>query len=533
MRQLAEDPVHRLERLIKGTFWNTLTRHIDNSGIGAAARDPKARMSRPRIYVPRGAPEQYHYYSRIALAKPALNLDVKWLPEGEITPKYIQSLNREPGILALEMVENESDGRIHHQGLPFIVPGGRFNELYNWDSCFCSIGLLDTHPTIVQSMVRHFIFEIKHYGKALNANRSYYLGRAQPPLLTDLALRTYEATKKEPGSKDLLRQAILAAIREYRSYWMKTPRYDQESKLTRYQPMGLGFPPECESTHFIHILKPYARKRSMSVRSFTQAYNDGQINEPELDKFCLHDRAVRESGHDTSNRLEGCCADLATIDLNCLLYRYEADIANTIRTKFGNCLAVSQDFACQGQEVNQVESSEVWERAAEQRKQLINKYMWNEEQGLYFDYNTVTKQRCHYETATSLWTLWSGVASSHQAAVLMEKALPKFECVGGLSSGTEQSRGIVNQDNPQKQWDFPYGWAPHQMLAWDGLKKYGYDEEAERLIYRWLHMIITVFVDYNGTVVEKYDVTQLKNPHKIDAEYGNQGRDFRYAPQEG
>ena len=145
----------------------------------------------------------------------------------------------------------------------------------------------------------------------------------------------------------------------------------------------------------------------------------------------------------------------------------------------------------------------------------------------------MTKEQTDYEYVTCLWALWCGVASPHQADLLVRKALPKFECIGGLSTSTERSRGRVDDLNPPKQWDYPYGWAPHQIMAWDGLKRYGYHQDAQRLIYKWLLMIIRVFVDYNGTVVEKYDVTQVKAPHKVTAEYGNQGLDFKYAPEEG
>lgn len=77
------------------------------------------------------------------------------------------------------------------------------------------------------------------------------------------------------------------------------------------------------------------------------------------------------------------------------------------------------------------------------------------------------------------------------------------------------------------------GWAPQQILAWVGLERYGYQEEAERLAYRWLYMITKAFVDYNGVVVEKYDVTRPIDPHRVDAEYGNQGLDFRGVAREG
>ena len=484
-----------------------------------------------RIYVPSGVPEQYAYYLRIAKEKPEMNLDVQWLPEGDVTADFVQSLNDKPGLLALEMDVDLMTKDL--TGLPFIVPGGRFNELYNWDSYFCAISMIESHPFVVKSILRHFIFETIHYGKILNANRSYYLGRAQPPFMTDLALRTYNATRQEAGAKELLRDAILAAMKEYHNYWMKPPRYDEESGLTRYRPIGSGIGPETPASEFAHILKPYAEKYHMSIEEVGRAYTDGNIKEPELDVFFLHDRALRESGHDTTKRLEGACADLGTIDLNCLLYRYESDLAYAVRTEFNDQLIVPAAFCAPGQVADHVESSAVWHRAAKKRKALIDKYCWNEQKGSYFDYNTRTKSQTDFEYVTCLWPLWCGVASPHQASLVVEKSLPKFECVGGLSTSTEHSRGPIDTKNPPKQWDYPYGWAPHQILAWDGLRRYGYHKEAERLIYKWLHMITRVFVSYNGTVVEKYDVTQLKTPHKVNAEYGNQGLDFKYAPQEG
>ena len=535
-KKITEDPVDRLERLIQSAWWDSLKRNIDSSGIAVAAKDPKTSEtaeSHPRIYIPHALEAQYAYYSKLARDTPGMNLDVQWLPESDITADFIRSLNDKPGILALEMEVDDSKGRDDLVGLPFVVPGGRFNELYNWDSYFCATAMIDTHPYVVKSILRHFIFEIRHYGKVLNANRSYYLGRSQPPFLTDLALRYYKAAIHEPGSKALLKLAILAAMKEYYSYWMTAPRYDEGTGLSRYRPSGVGIPPEVESTGFDHMLESYAKKHTMKIPEFRQAYTNGGIHEPELDTFFLHDRALRESGHDTSNRFVGVCADLATIDLNCLLYRYESDIAEVIRTTFGDSLQVPGDFCAPGQAVDHSESSAAWDLLAKKRKELIDRYLWNEEKGLYFDYNTVTKKKIEHETVTSLWALWCGVASPHQAALLIEKGLPRFECVGGLSSTTEASRGPVSAANPQKQWDYPNGWAPHQILAWDGLEKYGYHKEAEQLAYRWLHMITKVFVDYNGTVVEKYDVTQLKSPHRVGAEYGNQGLNFKYAPEEG
>jgi alpha,alpha-trehalase len=535
--RLNENPVNRLSRLIKDSFWDGLTRRIDGSAIEIAGRDPKDWTDdpRPRIYVPRGAPEQHAYYTKVALDRPELRLDVCWLPV-DITPKSVRDMNAKPGLLALAMEEviDPKTGAKTLRGLPFVVPGGRFNELYGWDSYMESLGLAaDGKVHLAKSMVIHFCFCIEHYGKILNANRSYYLSRSQPPFLTDMALRVYDLIKHEPGALDFLRLAILAAMKEYYQIWMAEPRLDKITGLSRYRPEGLGVPPETEATHFLHILKPYAKKHGVSFEEFVEAYNSGAIVEPDLDEYFLHDRAVRESGHDTSYRLEKVCANLATIDLNSLLFKYEKDIANTIRLFFKDGLRVPAEFCVGNMEPGHIETSSAWDRRAKRRKTSMDKYLWNSEKGMYFDYNTVTKEQCTYVSATMFWALWAGAATPAQAASLVSKALPQLEAQGGLLSGTEESRGNIGLERPNRQWDYPYGWAPQQILAWTGLNRYGFHEEAERLTYKWLYMMTRAFVDFNGVVVEKYDVTRMTDPHRVDAEYGNQGLDFKGVAKEG
>jgi alpha,alpha-trehalase len=535
--RLNENPVNRLSRLIRDHFWEGLTRRIDASSIEIAARDPKDWTDdpRPRIYVPPGAPEQYEYYTKLAKEKPDIRLDVQLLPE-KLTPEIVKNMNSKPGLLAVAMEEvvDKKTGEKTLQGLPFVVPGGRFNELYGWDSYMESLGLLVNDKVhLAKSMVLNFCFCIQHYGKILNATRSYYLCRSQPPFLTDMALRVYEKIKHEPDAKEFLRTAILAAIKEYHSVWVAEPRLDPVTGLSRYRPEGMGVPPETEAGHFVHILEPYAEKNNMSFEEFVEAFNNGTVKEPELDEYFMHDRAVRESGHDTSYRFERVCANLATIDLNSLLFKYETDIARTIRTVFDDKLAVPPEFCTGTMKPGQVETSALWDRRAKRRKLAIDKYLWNEKEGMYFDYDTVKRERCTYESCTTFWALWAGVSTPKQAAEMVLKALPKFEAFGGLLSGTEESRGEIGLERPNRQWDYPYGWAPQQMLAWTGLVRYSFVEEAERLAYKWLFMITKAFVDFNGVVVEKYDVTRPIDPHRVDAEYGNQGLDFKGVAKEG
>jgi len=103
--------------------------------------------------------------------------------------------------------------------------------------------------------------------------------------------------------------------------------------------------------------------------------------------------------------------------------------------------------------------------------------------------------------------------------------------LGGIAGCSEEALSTISADQMQRQWDFPNGWPPHQIIIWQGLINYGYNEKAQELIYRWLWMITKNAADYNGTVPEKYDVVSAS--HKVFAEYGNQGTDFEYISREG
>lgn len=152
---------------------------------------------------------------------------------------------------------------------------------------------------------------------------------------------------------------------------------------------------------------------------------------------------------------------------------------------------------------------------------------------MFHDYNTASGNQTPYKSITTFWTLWSGVASVEQAKVMVTHVLPQFEEVGGAVSTVEQPFETIGPARRQRQWDYPFGWAPHQMTLWDALLKYGYEKEAQRLAYRWLYLVTRIAVDYNGTITEKYDVTRLNIDPSVEAEYGNQGIDFQGVPTQG
>ncbi|MDJ0707513.1 MAG: trehalase family glycosidase [Leptolyngbyaceae cyanobacterium MO_188.B28] len=191
---------------------------------------------------------------------------------------------------------------------------------------------------------------------------------------------------------------------------------------------------------------------------------------------------MRESGFDITNRFGPFSADIvhyAPVCLNVLLYQMEQDIAQMCEL------------------IGHYHGIAYWRRHAEQRKHLIDRYLWDEDAGLYFDYNFRTNRRRPYEFATTFFPLLAGIASEAQAGRVVEN-LPRFEAPGGLLTSTHVSGN---------QWDAPFGWAPLQLFAVEGLHHYGYHCEADRLSRKFIKMVVQEF-ERSGAIVEKYDVNR-------------------------
>jgi alpha,alpha-trehalase len=509
LNHIEELPATRVSRMIKDYFWNGLTRTMDEKGIEHLIHDTKndaLTSDKLRIYIPYHDNLALQYYKELEKVLPVNAIQ---LPQ-DVSPEYVKSINDKPGILSLKLEENSDEIK----GVPFVVPGGRFNEMYGWDSYFESVGLLiDGKVHLAKAMADNFQYEIEHYGKILNANRSYYLTRTQPPFYSSLTREVFEVTK----DKEWLKSHLKTAIKEYETVWMIKGNRLTSNGLNRYLAEGISMPPECEAGHFDAALKPYADALNLSIEDYILKYESGEIKNEALDSYFIHDRTVRESGHDTSYRIEGNCADLNLVELNAMLYKYESDFAEIIANEFENSF--------------ESYNASYWLAKAETRKELVNKYLWNENKGLYFDYNVVTNTLSDFIGASTLATLWANMCTKAQAEKLVKNALPVLTELGGIAGSTKNSRGDISPERPARQWDYPNGWAPHQMMIWKGLLNYGYINEAQELIYRWLFMITKNAVDYNGTIPEKYDVVVAT--HKVFAEYGNVGTDFEYITQEG
>ena len=510
---ITQKPVERFTDMIKNHYWDGLTRRIDIENLKTILFDEKSASSVHRIYVPYTDAKAYRYFKEIETS----NLKVIKLPK-TISPNYVNSLNDKPGILSLKL--EEKNGVV--SGVPFVVPGGRFNEMYGWDSYFESIGLLLSDKALLaKAMADNFQYEIEHYGKILNANRTYYLSRTQPPFYTALIR---ELLEKDPKNNDInwLASHLKTAIKEYETVWMQKGKRLTNNGLNRYLAEGIGITPETEPGHYHALLAPFAKKAKMTVQAFEKKYYKREITNAELDAYFVHDRSVRESGHDTSFRIEGDCAHLNPADLNTFLYQYELDFAFFIKTYFNDSFVLSD---------KRILNEAYWLNKATIRKELMNRYLWNEEAKIYYDYNFVTKTQKAFDSPIGLLPLWAKMVTPERASQMIKSNLSKMTFLGGVAGSTKESEEAFSVNGLSRQWDYPNGWAPHQMLLWKGLLNYNLKQEAYAIMYRWLWMITKNAVNYNGTIPEKYDVVLAS--HKVFAEYGNVGTNFKYITREG
>jgi alpha,alpha-trehalase len=451
--RIYENPVDRISRMIREYYWDGLTRRIDPSTLSVVLPDEKIEGSENLLYIP-------------SSDKAAL----KRFPHAK---KFPEEFKGKHGLLYLPE--------------PYVVPGGRFNEMYGWDSYFESIGLhIDKRDDLVLSMIKNFTYEITNYGKILNANRTYYLYRSQPPYFTSMIRLLLKGNEKPSW----MNEALTAAIKEYETVWM-SPERVTKTGLSRYYGKGKELPPEVEKGHF----------------------RDQHVD----DVFIGHDACVRESGHDTTYRFfhdgKEACADFVTVDLNTLLYKTERDLAFLLKK-----------FPLPGYDASS------FEKKAARRKGLIRKYLWDEKSGFFFDYHVPSGKRSHYISATGLYPLTTDLISQKEADRVIAFGLKNLEAPGGLFATAKVSRESV-KDPRERQWEWPNGWAPHQMMAWEGLQNFGHTQDRDRLIRKWLRMITENARDYNGTIPEKFDV--LKRSHAVFAEYGNVGTNFSYITREG
>ncbi|MEO1969609.1 MAG: alpha,alpha-trehalase TreF [Sphingomonadaceae bacterium] len=360
---------------------------------------------------------------------------------------------------------------------PYVVPGGRFREIYYWDSYFTMLGLAaDGRHDLVDSMLDDFTDLIDRFGHIPNGTRTYYLSRSQPPffaLMLDIS-----------QSKDAAVQARrLAALRKEYAFWMQgkdclslrvlacenVVRMPDGSLLNRY--WDAKDTPRDES-----YAEDVATAKAAAPRPEAQTYRDL--------------RAAAESGWDFSSRwlanpqsLETIrTVDIVPVDLNALMWAMERRIA-------AGCRA-ARDAVCASR----------FNRLADTRSKAVDKYLWDQAEARYADWNIATSKPTQVLSAATLYPLYVGMASPAQGKAVANTTRKYLLAQGGLRTTLVQTG---------QQWDAPNGWAPLQWIAIAGLDRYGAPDLARDVAHRWITTVARTYGS-TGKMLEKYDIENRK-----------------------
>ncbi|MBD8215894.1 alpha,alpha-trehalase TreA [Erwinia persicina] len=358
---------------------------------------------------------------------------------------------------------------------PYVVPGGRFREVYYWDSYFTMLGLAESgHWDRVQDMVDNFASELDKYGHIPNGNRSYYLSRSQPPFFSMMV----DLLAKHDG--EAVYSKYLPQLEKEYNYWMAdadSPSLAAGSASKRIVKLKDGT-----------LLNRYWDARDVPR---TESYMDDIATAgkaPDRDKAGLYRdlRAGAASGWDFSSRWFDKPGDLATIhttrivpvDLNALMFHLEKTLAHAYQ------VAKNEDA-----------SKRLTARAA-QRQEAINRYLWDDKQGWYADYDWQKAEGRPQLTAAALFPLYLQAATDDHANRTATAVKAQLLKEGGL---------VTTTVNNGQQWDAPNGWAPLQWAAVEGLNHYGKQDLAKEIGMRFLQNVQATY-DKEHKLVEKYVV---------------------------
>lgn len=353
----------------------------------------------------------------------------------------------------------------------YVVPGGRFRELYYWDSYFTMLGLARSgQQDLVEDMIANFGSLLDRFGRIPNGTRTYYLSRSHPPVFYLIA------SLSQDDSVNGRRQRLEWMVAEHR-FWMTGAD---------------ALEPGCEHRRVVRLsdgtlLNRYwddrASPRDESWREDVMLAGSATWRPSE--DLWRDVRAAAESGWDFSSRWLGDRQSLESIrttrilpvDLNALLHGLE--------------MAISDEALA----VGEVALARCFAVHAEERKTAINVFLWNEEKGFYADYDLDRVSASEQATAAMAFPLFSGAASLARAKRSTE-ALAAMLSKGGL---------LTTETTTSQQWDSPNGWAPLQWIGVKGLERYGHSELAAKIGESWLSEIERHYRS-TGQMLEKYDV---------------------------
>jgi len=359
---------------------------------------------------------------------------------------------------------------------PYIVPGGRFGEIYYWDSFFTMLGLLVSgRSAMAKHMLSNFAFLIDSVGHIPNGNRTYFQSRSQPPFF---ALMVHEVARHTKDT-DLYALYTPQVLKEY-LFWMAGAE-SIGGKPGAAQRVVIPEPGVVLNRYWDDSALP---RQESYYEDVSLAEESGRSPE----EIYRDVRAACESGWDFSARWFRDPDDLGTIrttdiipvDLNCLLWSIE------------NFLALSYEG------MGQDEMAKSFHRLKDRRKAHIHQYFWNRAAGVFSDYDHVNKKHTEVPSLAMLFPLYMQIADKKQA-VSVAKHIKEFLKPGGL---------VTTLLHTGQQWDAPNGWAPLQWIGYQGLKNYGFDGPANEISKRWTANVTRVYQN-TGKLLEKYNVEDV------------------------
>ena len=359
---------------------------------------------------------------------------------------------------------------------PYVVPGGRFDEIYYWDSYFTMLGLKTSGKIdLIESMVDNFKYLVDEFGHIPNGNRSYFLSRSQPPFFSLMV----KLLIKEKGA-EIIPKYLPALVKEY-NWWM--------NGLTNELPEGKAKNRVIKLENKVLLNRYYDEvntPREEMFRDDWELINLGDQLENDLFKNL---RAACESGWDFSSRWLKDPQDLNSIettsllpvDLNCLLWHLEKLISECL-IKVGN-EELGMNYGI----------------LAHNRKKAINTIFWDDKISFFTDYNWIEKKVTSRLSLAGIFPMFFKLCSEEQAELCTQKITTTFLKKGGVVT----TPYLTNQ-----QWDAPNGWAPLQWIVVKGLLNYNKKELAQEIAHRWTKLNKEVF-ERTGKMLEKYNVEDL------------------------
>ncbi len=398
--------------------------------------------------------------------------DTKFTPKPGATPReHINSLWSH-----LERKNRRDRGSLLALPNPYIVPGGRFDEQFYWDSYFIMLGLAaDGHWGMIEGMVKNYAYMIRKFGFIPTANRTYFLSRSQPPFFAHMV----RLLAQHKGRRVFI--TYLPYLLAEHRFWMKGKGSLAKAEFRAMRRVA-------EMPNGLLLNRYYDNKRTPRPESLLEdSLTAEEAKDREADRLYLHLRAAAESGWDFSSRWfydpkdikTTHTADIIPVDLNSLLYQLEQTIAEAYRM-IKNPIAARM-FTVQ----------------AERRVRAIHAYCWDDHEKFFVDYNFHQNKPTGQLSLAGVYPLFEKIATTDQARAVARRLERDFLKEGGL---------IATLTENGQQWDAPNGWAPLHWIAIEGLRNYGHYQLADEIKKRWIVTNLAVFRS-DAKFVEKYDVT--------------------------